>query len=123
MAGALEVRGIPTMPRERKTSSCLGPVRCGGSVWPCSPERARIEGRPRRTVETLIMPDETPADRQPIPSDKGPAREPLRELTLGRSRPSPDPPTTRPEPDTPADDQGSEWEPLAARCRAKAVAA
>ena len=69
------------------------------------------------------MPDETPKDPQHEPSDGGSAREPLRELTLGRSVPSADPPTTRPEPDTPADGQGSGCGPLATRCRAKAGAA
>jgi hypothetical protein len=68
------------------------------------------------------MPDETPEDRQHEPSDRGPDREPRRELTFGRSRPSPAPPKPRPEPDTPASDEESDWGPLAARCRAKAEA-
>ena len=50
-------------------------------------------GDHQRTAESLIMPDETPGDeREPERRDAGPAREPLRELTLGRSRPSPEPP-------------------------------
>jgi hypothetical protein len=69
------------------------------------------------------MPDETPEDRQHECMEMRAAREPLRELTLGRSRPSPDPPKPRSEPDTPADDQETDWGPLAARCRAKAGAA
>src|SRR4051794_22662032 len=69
------------------------------------------------------MPDETPADRQHERSDTGPASEPLRELTLGRSRPSPDPPEARPGPVPPVDDEDSDSEALEARCRAKAGAA
>jgi hypothetical protein len=69
------------------------------------------------------MPDETPEDRRHELSDTGPAQEPLRELTLGRSRPSPDTPKPRPELGTPAEDQGANWGPLEARCRAKAGAA
>jgi hypothetical protein len=68
------------------------------------------------------MPDETPEDRQHEPSDRGPDREPLRELTFGRSRPSQDPVKPRPIPDAPADDQGADWRPLATRGRAKAEA-
>ena len=71
-----------------------------GSVWLLPPERARIGGNPRRTAETLIMPDETPAERRNERPDTGPAGEPLRELTLGRSRPSPDPPKARDLPHT-----------------------
>jgi hypothetical protein len=77
----------------------------------------------RRTVETLIMPDKTPEDRQNERTEMGPAREPLRELTLGRSRPSRDPPKPRPKPDTPAGDEESDWGPLAARCRVKSEVA
>ena len=94
-----------------------------GSVWLLSPERARIEGRPSRTTETLIMPDETPAERRHERPDTGPAGEPLRELTLGRSTPSPDPPKARPEPVPPLDDEDGDLVSLAARCRAKADAA
>ncbi|MDR3617716.1 MAG: hypothetical protein P4L85_00055 [Paludisphaera borealis] len=60
------------------------------------------------------MPDETPADRRHERPDTGP----LRELTLGRSTPSPSPlPPSQP---TPEDDG---LESLAARCRLKAGAA
>jgi hypothetical protein len=49
-------------------------------------------------------------------------REPLRELTLGRSRPSSDSPKASPESVPPAHDEGINWQSLAARCRAKAEA-
>lgn len=66
------------------------------------------------------MPDETPAARQSERPDMGPEKEPLRELTLGRSRPLPRPPTPHPEvPPSPE----NRLEKLAARCRAKAEAA
>ena len=69
------------------------------------------------------MPDETPADRHQGRADSGPAREPLRELTLGRSKPSPGPPENHQEPETTADDEEGDWNRLAARCRSKAGAA
>ena len=69
------------------------------------------------------MPGETPADRQHGRADTGPPRQPLRELTLGRSRPSPNPPEAGPEPDTPAPDEENDSKSLAARCRAKAEVA
>ena len=69
------------------------------------------------------MPDETPTDRQHEGPDTEPAREPLRELTLGRSRPSPDPHEAHPELDTPAQDEESDMETLVGHCRAKAEAA
>ena len=74
-------------------------------------------------MEAVIMPDETPADRKHEPPETGPAREPLPELTLGRSLPSPDPPKPRPEPDIPTHAEDGDSETLAARCRAKAGAA
>jgi hypothetical protein len=98
-------------------------IRLGGIAWLRSSKRARIAWRLRRTVEALAMPDETPADRQYERTDAAPAREPLRELTLGRSRPSPDLPKARPEPDTPAHRDDRDFEALGARCQAKAVAA
>ena len=68
------------------------------------------------------MPDETPGDeREPERRDTGPAREPLRELTLGRSRPSPEPPGPRTGRSSTEEDD--DLEALAARCRAKAGAA
>jgi hypothetical protein len=69
------------------------------------------------------MPDETPADRQHGRPETGPAKEPLRELTLGRPRPSPDPPRAHGESDTPPHDMTIDPESLAARCREKAGAA
>jgi hypothetical protein len=69
------------------------------------------------------MPGETPEDRQHERPDTGPSREPLRELTLGQSRPSPNPPKASLESDTPAQDEENDSQSLAARCRAKAEAA
>src|SRR5947209_8403074 len=69
------------------------------------------------------MPDETPADRQPGPPDTGRAKEPLRELTLGRSSPSSDQSKARPEPESRPSGELGESESLAARCLAKAGAA
>jgi hypothetical protein len=50
-------------------------------------------------------------------------KEPLHELTLGRSHPSHDHPKVRTGPDAPADESQAEPESLAARCRGKAEAA
>ncbi len=68
------------------------------------------------------MPDETPGvEREPERRDTGPAREPLRELTLGRSRPSPESFETRTSRVSTEDDD--ELERLMVRCHAKAEAA
>src|SRR4051794_27461119 len=69
-----------------------------------------------QTAGALIMPDETPADRQHERSDTGPTGDPLRELTLGRPRPSPDPPEARPGSVPPVDDEDGDSETLEARC-------
>ena len=64
------------------------------------------------------MPDETPGDeRETEGQDTGP----LHELTLGRSRPSPEPPGSRTSRVSTEEDH--ELDALAARCRAKAGAA
>lgn len=54
-------------------------------------------------------------------TDETPPKEPLHELTLGRSRPSPEPQGPRPASSTAAEDD--DLEALAFRCRAKAEAA
>ena len=69
------------------------------------------------------MPDETSADRPHEHPQTGPAREPLRQLTLGLSRTSPDLPKSRTDPETRACDEDRELESLAARCLAKAEGA
>lgn len=69
------------------------------------------------------MPDETSADRLHERQDTGPAREPLRQLTLGRSSPSPDLQKSRTEPDSRVYDEDRDLESLVGRCRAKAEAA
>jgi hypothetical protein len=67
------------------------------------------------------MPDEI--QPEPDTPETGQAEEPLHELTLGRSRPSPDHATAGTGPDVPTDGGQAEPESLAARCRAKAEAA
>ena len=69
------------------------------------------------------MPPETPTDPPREYPDIESAPEPLRELTLGRSRPSSDSPKTRPGPDNPPHVEERDWDSLASRCRAKAEAA
>jgi hypothetical protein len=69
------------------------------------------------------MPDQPSPDRPTPGPDHAPAREPLHELTLGRSRPPPGPEGVRPQPLPPSVDDGSDLEALAARCRGKAEAA
>ena len=69
------------------------------------------------------MPDETSADRPHEHPQTGPAREPLRQLTLGLSRTSPDLPKSRTDPESRACDEDRELESLAARCLAKAEGA
>lgn len=76
---------------------------------------------PPGNAGSRTVPDETQGEHVPERPDPGPAREPLHALTLGQTRPPPDPqgpPTT---PQTNSEDEG--LEALAARCRTKAEAA
>ena len=66
------------------------------------------------------MPDGPTNEADPDSPGNAPAREPLRELTLGRARPGPDPPKPLPSsPSSPAEQEDT----LAPGCRAKAEAA
>jgi len=60
---------------------------------------------------------------EPGPEDSRPAREPLRELTLGRSRPTSDTSNQLEQRNSPVDTGADDIEAIAAHCRAKADAA
>ncbi len=101
------------------------------SVWFNQGDCVQVLGQPEPSREVLAtfaaspaIPDDNPMTANlPGPDDSRPAGEPLRELTLGRSRPASDT-SNRPEPrSSPIDKGAADLESIAAHCRAKADAA